>query len=71
MPLKSAAFQWKTPNNDGRRKSRFEIDQFSIVPNFKKILVACKPVGTGWPKTEIPGIQVLRSKPSDAEHQRQ
>lgn len=34
MPLKLATFQWKTLDKEGRHKSRFEIDQFSIVPNF-------------------------------------
>jgi hypothetical protein len=36
MPLKLTTFRLKILDEEGRCKSRFEIDQFSIVPNFEK-----------------------------------
>ena len=36
MPLKLTTFRLKTLDEEGRCKSRFEMDRFSIVPNFEK-----------------------------------
>jgi hypothetical protein len=53
MPLKLTTFRLKTLDKEGHCKSRFEIDQFSIMPNFQKWLKKrCKFVKNVWVRFE-------------------